>query len=225
MSERTLNTSEAPTTAQGADGPAMLSIVPSEMEQREAYRLLIGLVVPRPIGWISTIGSDGTHNLAPFSFFNVVAGNPLTLMISVGNRRPNNSPKDTLRNARDTGELVANIVTEHLVKAMNHTSGEWPHGVDEFQEAHLTTIPSTDVRPPRVAEAAAALEGKVTQIIPVEGSESTMILARVVRIHVRADLFRPNGQIDPTKLRPVARLSGDEYTTIGDIFELTRPKV
>ena len=108
---------------------------------------------------------------------------------------------------------------------MNHTSGEWPHGVDEFQEAHLTTIPSTDVRPPRVAEAAAALEGKVTQIIPVEGSDSTMILARVVRIHVRADLFRPNGQIDPTKLRPVARLSGDEYTTIGDIFELTRPKV
>src|SRR5512140_3448189 len=133
----------------------MISIVSNDLDPRAAYRLLISVVVPRPIGWTSTIGVDGSLNLAPFSFFNAVSNVPLTVMLSVGQRRGN--PKDTLRNAQETGEFVINIVTEDLAVAMNETSGEWAYEVDEFDQAGLTPAPSIDVRPPRVAAASIAL--------------------------------------------------------------------
>ena len=201
----------------------LISIVPEELEPREAYRLLISVVVPRPIGWTSTIGSDGTLNLAPFSFFNAVGGTPPTVMISVGQRK--GQPKDTLRNARETGEFVINIVDEALSTAMNETSGEWTYEVNEFERAGLTPAPSIVVKPPRVAEAPLALECKVTQIVPVNDTTYTMILGRVLRFHIQSNLLRPNGQVDALLLRPVARLSGDEYATLGRVFEMKRPQV
>ncbi len=199
----------------------MTSIVPTDLDPREAYRLLISAVVPRPIGWASTIGSDGSLNLAPFSFFNAVSNMPLTVMISVGQRKGH--PKDTLRNAQETGAYVINIVDEELAAAMNETSGEWAYDVNEFDRAGLTPAASIDVLPPRVAEAPIALECKVTQIVPVIDTTYTMILGRVLRFHIRSDLLRPNGTIDALRLRPLARLSGDEYATLGHLFEMQRP--
>ena len=201
--------------------PETISIVPTDLDPRDAYRLLISAVVPRPIGWASTIGADGSLNIAPFSFFNAVSNMPLTVMISVGQRK--GLPKDTLRNAQETGEFVINIVDEDLAAAMNITSGEWAYDVNEFDRAGLATADSIDVKPPRVAAAPIALECKVTQIIPVQDTTYTLILGRVVRFHIRSGLLRPNGQIDAALLKPVARLSGDEYATLGRVFEMPRP--
>jgi len=200
----------------------MTSIVPTDLDPREAYRLLISVVVPRPIGWASTIGADGTLNLAPFSFFNAVSNMPLTVMISVGQRK--GQPKDTLRNAQETGAFVINIVDEALAAAMNVTSGEWAYDVNEFDRAGVTPTASIDVPPPRVAEAPVALECKVTQIVPVIDTTYTMILGRVLRFHIRSDLLRPNGAVDALRLRPLARLSGDEYAALGRVFEMKRPQ-
>jgi flavin reductase (DIM6/NTAB) family NADH-FMN oxidoreductase RutF len=201
--------------------PSTISMLPTDLPPRDAYRLLISTIVPRPIGWTSTIGADGTLNIAPFSFFNAVGGTPPTVMISVGQRKGH--PKDTLRNARETGEYVINIVDEDLAVSMNETSGEWEYSVNEFERAGLATAPSIDVKPPRVAGAAIALECKVTQIVPVVDTTYTMILGRVLRYHIREGLLRPNGLIDATLLKPIARLGGDEYTTLGRVFEMKRP--
>src|SRR5512135_1113906 len=199
----------------------LISFVPADLDPRAAYRLLISVVVPRPIGWTSTIGVDGSLNLAPFSFFNAVSGVPLTVMISVGQRHGH--PKDTLRNAQEAGEFVINIVNEELAAAMNESSGEWAYDVNEFDRAGVTPAPSIDVKPPRVAEAPIALECQVTQIVPVIDTTYTLILGRVLRFHLRSDLLRPNGQIDALRLKPLARLSGDEYATLGGVFEMKRP--
>jgi flavin reductase (DIM6/NTAB) family NADH-FMN oxidoreductase RutF len=199
----------------------MISIVPSELDPRDAYRLLISVVVPRPIGWTSTIGTDGSLNLAPFSFFNAVSNAPLTVTISVGQRK--GQPKDTLRNAQETGEFVINIVNEELAVPMNETSGEWAYEVNEFDRAGVTPAASIDVKPPRVAEAPIALECRVTQIVPVIDTTYTMILGRVLRFHLRSNVLRPNGLVNAALLKPLARLSGDEYATLGSVFEMKRP--
>jgi flavin reductase (DIM6/NTAB) family NADH-FMN oxidoreductase RutF len=200
----------------------MISIVPEELPPRDAYRLMLSVVAPRPVAWVSTIGADGALNLAPFSFFNGVGGTPPTIMFSVGQRK--GKAKDTLRNVRETGEFVVNIVSEELAEAMNLTSGEWDYQVNEFELASLETAPSIDVKPPRVALAPVAMEAKVTQIVPVEGTTSTMVLGRIIRYHIREELLRPNGLVDATLVRPVARLGGDEYATIGRVFSMARPK-
>ena len=199
----------------------MTTLTPNDLPARDAYRLLTSLIVPRPIAWLSTIGSDGTLNLAPFSFFNAVAGNPPTLMVSIGQRK--GAPKDSLRNIQETGEFVVNLVGEELVEAMNLTSGEYGYEVDEFAMAGLESAPSVAVRPPRVARAAAALECRATQFIPVEGSTYTMVLGQVLRYHLSEGLLRPNGLADPQILRPVCRLAADEYAALGLVFSLARP--
>jgi flavin reductase (DIM6/NTAB) family NADH-FMN oxidoreductase RutF len=203
----------------------MSSIAVADLEPRDAYRLLISLVVPRPIGWISSISAAGQANLAPFSFFNAVAGPPPTVMVSVSQRAGGAVAKDTVRNAEETREFVAHIVERGLAEQMNATSGEWPHGVDEFERAGLARVASTDVRPYRLAGAAVAMECRLTQVVPVEGTRYTMLLGQVVRFHLREGLLRPNGLADPRRLDPIARLGGDEYASLGDVFEMIRPRV
>jgi flavin reductase (DIM6/NTAB) family NADH-FMN oxidoreductase RutF len=194
------------------------------MDGQTAYRLMLSVVAPRPIAWVSTLGADGTPNLAPYSFFTGVSGKPPTVMFSVGQRR-DKAAKDTLRNVRETGEFVVNIVNEALAEAMNLTSGEWPYDVDEFALAELETAPSIDVNPPRVAAAPAAFEAKVTQIVPVEGTKNTLVLGRALRYHIHEELLRPDGMVDVARSRPIARLGGDEYATFGEVFSMLRPRV
>jgi len=200
-----------------------ICIDPEELDPREAYRIMISIVVPRPIAWVSTIGADGSVNLAPFSFFNGVAGRPPTVMISIGRRAGNR--KDTLRNAQETGEFVVHLVNRAMAEAMIYTSGDWDYEANEFELAGLATAPSVVVRPPRIANAPIAMEAKVTQIVPVEGTTSTMILGRIVRYHLQDGLLRSNGLVDAVRLDPIARLGGDEHATLGQVFEMFRPKV
>jgi flavin reductase (DIM6/NTAB) family NADH-FMN oxidoreductase RutF len=183
---------------------------------------MISVIVPRPIAWVSTVGANGTPNLAPYSFFNGVGGTPPVVMFSVGQRA--GQPKDTLRNVQETGEFVINIVDEALSEAMNLTSGEWPYEVDEFALAGLEVAPSVDVRPPRVAAAPVAMEARLVQTVPVEDTRYTMVLGRIVRYHIQAGLLRENGLVDAALMRPLVRLGGDEYATLGRVFTMIRPK-
>ncbi|MCS7003364.1 MAG: flavin reductase family protein [Dehalococcoidia bacterium] len=198
-----------------------LTLRPDDLPGAAAYRLLVSALIPRPVAWVSTIGADGARNLAPFSFFTAVASQPLTLMVSIGQR--GGGPKDTLRNIQETGEFVVHLADVGLAARLNQTSGEYSYGVDEFSVAGLTAAPSLDVRPPRVAEAPIALEARATQIIPVRDATYTMVLGQVARFHVRSDLLRPDMTVDATRLRPLARLGGNEYATLAETFVLPRP--
>ena len=201
----------------------IVSITPGDLHPRDAYRLMLSIVVPRPIAWVSTIGADGTVNLAPFSFFNAVGGTPPTIMVSIGER--GGELKDTLRNVRETGEFVVHIANEKVIGQLNTTSGDWPYGESEFEIAGLAPVPSTNVKPPRIAEAPVAMECKATQIIPVDETRYTMVLGQVLRYHIREDLLGPDNLVKALELGAVARLGGDEYTAIDRIFALSRPKV
>lgn len=206
----------------GEGNESVVSIVPDDLPPHDAYRIMVSVIVPRPIAWVSTVGADGTPNLAPYSFFNGVGGTPPIVMFSVGQRR--GSPKDTLRNVQETGEFVINVVDETLAEAMNQTAGEWAYEVDEFKLAGLETAPSVDVRPPRVAAAPAAMEARLVQTVPVEGTRYTMVLGRIVRYHIREGLLRENGLVDAALMRPIGRLGGEEYAELGAIFTMTRPR-
>jgi flavin reductase (DIM6/NTAB) family NADH-FMN oxidoreductase RutF len=207
--------------------PGMISLVPQKMEDRAAYNLLNSICAPRAITWISTINAAGIPNLAPFSYFNAVAGFPPTIMFSVSYRTKHEPRvKDTLKNVDEVGEFVAHVIDEKLADAMIVTAADWPSNVNEFEVGDLEATPSIDVKPLRVVSAPVAMECKVTQIIPVEGSTNVMVLGRVVRFHVRDDLFRPNGLVDTVKMKPIARLGGPvEYTKIGELFLLKEPGI
>ncbi|MBN3897150.1 MULTISPECIES: flavin reductase family protein [unclassified Nostoc] len=198
-------------------------IDPSQNDPRNTYQLLVGSVVPRPIAWVSTIASDGTPNVAPFSFFMGVTANPPTLAISTGLKR--GVKKDTLFNVEQSGELVVNIVVEELGEQMNATSGDFPPDVDEFQVAGLTPAPSKRVRPPRVAESPINIECVLKQVVYIgnEGSQSGLIIAEAVLWHIRDDLLTPQNTIDVAKLHAIGRLSGNWYTRTQDLYEITRP--
>jgi flavin reductase (DIM6/NTAB) family NADH-FMN oxidoreductase RutF len=200
-----------------------ITIVPSDLPPRDAYRLMISILVPRPIAWLSTCGSDGSLNLAPFSFFNGVGGTPPTIMVSIGQRQ--GRPKDSLRNIQETGDFVVNIVGAELAESMNLSSGEYAYDVDEFDLTRLDTLPSLDVTPPRVALAPAAMEVKATQFVPIDGTSYTLVIGQILRYHLRDGILRPDGLVDVHKLNPLARLGGDEYALLERVFEMKRPIV
>ena len=200
-----------------------VSLDPADLQPAEGYRLLTSLVVPRPIAWVGTRGRDGSVNLAPFSFFNAVGDHPPTIMISVGSRR--GQLKDTRRNIEETGVFVVNLVSRDLAEAMNLTSGDWPYGDSEFEHAGLTTLPGDVVDAPRVAQALAALECRLSQVVPVSETQYTMLLGQVVRFHLAEGLLRPNGTADPAQLQAIGRLSVDEYVEPGEVFAMPRPAV
>lgn len=200
-----------------------ISIDPVNLEGRNAYRLLISVVVPRPIAWVSTLGSDGSLNLAPYSFFNGVSGSPPTVMFSVGQRA--GQPKDTLRNIQETGECVINLADRALSERMVRTAGEWDYGVNEFDMAGLETVPSELVKPPRVAAAPVAMEARLLRLVSVPDTTNTIVLARVIRFQIREGLLLPKGTVDPVAFDPVARLGSADYTTLGEIMTILRPTV
>jgi flavin reductase (DIM6/NTAB) family NADH-FMN oxidoreductase RutF len=187
--------------------------------ERSLYRTLTGLVVPRPIGWVSTQSTDGTDNLAPYSFFNVASVDPPVLLFSPGDRP--DGLTDTAENALATEEFVVNLVTHEFAEAMNRTSAELPATESEFDHAGVERVASDCVDPPRVAGIAAAFECELHDIIDI-GSNS-LILGEVVLVHVRDDVTTVDGKIDTTELDIVARLAGRVYDWTTDRFEMERP--
>ncbi len=198
-------------------------IDPAALDPRRRYRLLISTVAPRPIAWVSTRGADGSHNLAPFSFFQALSGTPPLVMVVIGKRE--GRPKDTLRNIQDTGQFVINLVTEELAERMNLTSGEYGPEVDEIALAGLTPLPAEGVAAPRIAESPINLECQLNQLIPLERSDYTLAIGEIVRWHIADGLLTPEGLVDTARLRPIARLGGDGYVKFGEVFEMRRPRV
>lgn len=180
------------------------------------------IVAPRPIGWIGTKGKDGSFNLSPYSFFNVVSDNPKIVMFSSSGR------KHSLRNAEETGVFTASLVSRDLVEKTNLSSRAVDYGVDEFQLAGLTSEMGRVVEAPFVAEAHAALECRVTQILqPVgldgEAADSWMVFGQVVAIHIDDSIIR-DGRLDMGLARPIGRMGYMDYCDGGsDVFELQRP--
>jgi flavin reductase (DIM6/NTAB) family NADH-FMN oxidoreductase RutF len=199
---------------------------PAALPWKSVYKLLTGSVVPRPIAWVSTVDPTDAANLAPFSFFSVVSSRPPIVAFTAGVRSTDLGQKDTLRNIRATGEFVVNIVTEPLAEAMNLTSTEFPPGVDEFQAAGLTAVPSTAVAPPRVAESPIHFECRLHQIVDVgpEPGGGALILGQVVHIHVDPSVLLGEDKIDIGKLRPIGRLAGADYCRTADVFQMVRPR-
>ncbi len=190
-------------------------------ESSDRYKLLSGLVIPRPIGWIGTRRGDGSFNLAPFSFFNAVSSDPPVVLFSAG--RHSDRPKDSATNAETAGVFTVNIVSEELAAAMNQTSAGLGPQDDEFAIAGLTPILGTLVDAPMVAESPANLECRVTEVITVAGAASTrLVLGEVVMVHIREDALSGT-RVDPDVIRAVGRLAGSSYTTTRDRFELDRP--
>lgn len=198
-----------------------MQIDPSQSPQI-AHRLITSLVVPRPIGWVSTVSSEGVRNLAPFSAFNHIPGSPPIVILCFSLR--DGRPKDTLANILATGEFVVNLVSEDLAEQMNCTSGNYPPEVDEFEMARLTPVPSTRVAAPRVGESPASMECVFVDKTQLPMTQSVVVFGQVVSFNVAERVLNEKGQVDPQKLRPLARLGGSGwYTKIGETFEMKRP--
>ena len=192
-----------------------LEVGPDDWQGPAFYQLLTALVVPRPIGWISTVSRSGVRNLAPYSYFNLMGSDPAYVTFG------STGVKDSLTNLREVPEFVTNIVTMHLLERMNFTSGDFPRDEDEFGWAGLTPIPAAKVRPFRVAEAKAHLECEVAQI--VSDRNTNIVLGRIVHAHVDPSVWR-NGRVDPQLLDPVCRLSGSGYAVLGALDNVQRPQ-
>jgi len=187
-----------------------------DLDAAQTYKLLIATVVPRAIGWISTLSTDGVANLAPFSFFTVVGRKPPMLSISI-QHRSDGVLKDTYVNIRDTKEFVANLATLPLASAMHSSAREFPSEMDEFDALGLEKAPSVVVRPPRVALAPVAMECVLEREFTVGDFSDHVVWGRVVRFHVRDDVYLDGGRVDTAVLSPVGRLAA-EYTLVENVF-------
>jgi flavin reductase (DIM6/NTAB) family NADH-FMN oxidoreductase RutF len=183
-------------------------------------------VVPRPIAWVTSIHPNGAINLAPFSFFNALASDPPMVMIAFTGYHPDGGEKDTLHNIKASGEFVVNMVPLALKDAMNVTSGPAGHDVNELELAGLTSVASTLVKPPRVAEAPIHLECRFYQEIELPctlaNSINRTIIGQVLGVHIDDDVLN-NGVIDLNRIKPLARLGYQEYTAVDNVFKMTRP--
>lgn len=197
---------------------------PSQHAPGDIYKLMTGLIVPRPIAFVSSLGPDGVRNLAPFSFFTAVSANPPVICFSPMIRGADGSRKDTLNNIEATGEFVVNIVSEEIAGEMNACSADFPPSVDEFVESGLTPVPSDTIGPPRAAEARAAMECRLLQIVHVSAKPlgGSLVLGEVLRFHV-ADGLVSGYKVDPAQLHAIGRMGGPTYARTTDRFDLPRP--
>lgn len=191
------------------------------MAAADRYKLLIGVIVPRPIAFVSSRAPDGRFNAAPFSFFNIFGEDPPTVVLGINNRA--SGRKDTDVNIHATGEFVINLVTAGIVEAMNLCSADLPPEVDEFAVSGLTPAPSVKVAAPRIAESPVNLECRHVQTLDL-GPGRRMIVGEIVHAHVRDDLVGAGYRVDPAALDAIGRFGGPWYTRTRDLFQLERPR-
>ena len=190
----------------------------------DVYQMLVGVVTPRPIAWVTTVDVEGRINLAPFSFFNAFGANPPIVVFSPTLRR-DGSKKDTLLNIEATREFVVNAAVANLAEQVNQSSKELPPGESEVDLTGLHTLPSIKVSPRRIAESPVHLECRLQQIIPLGNGpiSGNLVIGEVVLMHVDDRLLDSTGKVDPRKLKTVARLGGDFWCHTSDLFEQKRP--
>jgi flavin reductase (DIM6/NTAB) family NADH-FMN oxidoreductase RutF len=191
----------------------------ADLSAHERYKLLIGLVIPRPIAWISTWSANGVANCAPFSFFNVFSEDPPLCVIGI-NPRSDGAMKHSLKNIRRTGEFVVNLVDEATANAMHISSKEFPETVSEFEQTGLTTAPAVMVQHPRIAEAAASFECRLYQLLEISGTRQ-LVLGEMLLVHAREGVIDPHSKrISEEHYRPIGRLFADRYCTTRQRFNL-----
>lgn len=197
----------------------------SDISARERYQLLTSLVVPRPIGWLSTYSRNGRPNIAPFSYFAAIADSPMLVAASIGHRR--GELKDTIRNIRVTGAFCVNVVTERQLEKMNSTSGDYPPDVDEFEMAGLEAARAAEVDAPYVADCPAVMECRLFKELQLEGVPTSVIFGEVLAVRLDSELERVPGSyhVDTEALAPVGRLWAGAYALLGEIRVLRRPRV
>ena len=200
----------------------------NDLEPRDSYKLLANAVAPRPICFASTVDADGNVNLAPYSFFNVVSGNPPYLVFAPQKSGRTLATKDTLNNVLAVPEVVINVVTHAMGAGMSATSAYFPPGVNEFPVGGFTEVASERVRPPRVAESPVSFECAVERVIelgngPIGGS---LVVARVLLVHVDDAFITEDGAFDPAGLDLIGRMGGDDYVRAhGEaLFRMPKPR-
>jgi len=198
-----------------------LSLNFADLQPRQRYKLLCGLVVPRPIALVTTLSPAGVVNAAPFSFFNVFSENPALIVLGLQHQE-DGTPKDTTRNIHRTGEFVVNLVDEALAEGMNITATDFPPGESEPMAAGLAVAASTLVKPPRLAGAPAAFECR-RMVGMAFGPQRELLIGEVLGVHVREGIVDPATlNVDFAVLQPVGRLCGNAYARQRDMFELRR---
>lgn len=196
---------------------------PASRPPKENYRFLVTAVAPRPIAWVTTVDGRGAVNVAPFSWYNTVCPDPPMVMLAIG-RRPDGSPKDTLRNAEETGEFVVNAVVRSAAEQMVATAADYPPGTSEADALGLRTLPSRVVRPPRLAASPIHLECRVERILPLgRGGNHSLLLGEVVHIGADDAVLDAKGNVDPAKLTLVARWGGSGYVDTSGLFAIPWP--
>lgn len=204
----------------------MISINPSDISPAKLQGYLQGAVAPRPIAFASTLDENGNPNLSPFSFFNVFSSNPPILIFSPARRVRDNSIKHTLINAKNTKEVVINVVNYEIVQQMSLSSTEYPDGVNEFEKAGLTMLKSDIVKPFRVAESPVQFECKINEVIVLgdNGGAGNLVICEVLKIHIDEAVLDENGVIDQHKIDLVARCGGNWYSRANSgLFEVEKP--
>ncbi len=204
----------------------MRAIDPAAHAIAGIYKLMIGLIVPRPIAFVSTVDPAGVRNLAPFSYFTACSTNPPVVCFCSAVRSGPRPQKDTYRNIEATGEFVVNVVTEEIAEQMNLASAEVPPEVDEFALSGLTPIASDLIRPPRVAESKIQMECRLRQVVHVSElpGGGNLVLGDVLRFHIQEEILIDDYKIDPARLLAVGRMGGPTYARTRDLFEMQRPK-
>lgn len=202
-----------------------MEIKTDTLEWKDAYKLLQGSVLPRPIAFVSSQDENGTANLAPFSFFTVISANPMMVCFSPMRRGTDGEKKDTLKNIEATKEYVINIVSEEFVQQMNDCATEYLSDVDEFEASGLTKVDSLAVKPSRVKESKVHLECVLDQVLHFGGDHAgagSLVIGKVIHVHVDDELYE-SGRINSEQLNPVGRLAGATYTLpLAKTFELQR---
>ena len=205
-----------------------MNVHPEMVPHRELYRILLCAVGPRPIAWVSTLSKDGVPNLAPFSFFNAVSAKPPMLGFAPAIRQleSGHETKGTLINIHETGEFVVNVVTFELAEAMNVSSGEYEHGVNEFELAKLEMRASDRVRPPQVAASPVNFECKLHKILEfgTEPPSGSFVIGEIVSVRVDDSIVH-DGKIDGNAIDLIGRMGGMQYARTTERFEMQRPKV
>lgn len=204
----------------------MISFEPKELSVKKLHGLLLSAVAPRPIAFASTVDSDGNPNLSPFSFFNVFSANPPILIFSPARRVSNNTTKHTLDNAKQTKEVVINVVNYDIVQQMSLSSTEYPENVNEFDKSGLTMVASDLVKPFRVGESPVQFECKVNEIIELgqNAGAGNLIVCEIVKLHIFEDVLNEDESINQEALDVVARAGGSYYTRAKKgFFEIPKP--